>query len=181
MKNKTTMNDTVREALGIALLQLMEAKPFHHITISEIAAVAGVSRNSFYRNFSDKEHLLSDYITTLYRSFFQVTALPCFLNDAIQMRDFLVPRFRFVKEHRNIYKVLHQQGLLYSFFQQTEKDLILLFCGQDETLPPYYRAMLSGACAGIVRAWIESDFHESEETMALLFSEPFHSVLAAPR
>ena len=53
--------------------------------------------------------------------------------------------------------------------------------GQDEELPLYYRAMLSGACAGIVRAWIESDFHESEETMALLFSEPFHSVLAAPR
>lgn len=181
MKNKTTMNDTVREALGIALLQLMEAKPFHHITISEIAAVAGVSRNSFYRNFSDKEHLLNDHITTLYRSFFQATAVPHFTSDTVQMRAFLVPRFRFIKEHCNIYKVLHQHGLLYSFFQQTEKDLILLFCGQDETLPPYYRAMLSGACAGIVRAWIESDFHESEETMALLFSEPFRSVLSAPR
>lgn len=181
MKHRATLNDTVREALGIAPLQLMETKSFSAITISEIAAVAGVSRNSFYRNFTDKEHLLNDYITTLYRTFFQTAPIPRYLNRSAQMRDFLVPRFRFIRQHSSMYKILHQQNLLFSFFQQTEKDLILLICGQEEGLPPYYRAMLSGACAGIVRAWIESDFRESEETLAMLFSDPFRYMLSTPR
>ena len=75
MKTKTTLNETVREALGIALLQLMETRPFHAITVSEIAGVAGVSRSSFYRNFTDKHQLLTSHITALYRSFFRDTEI----------------------------------------------------------------------------------------------------------
>lgn len=181
MKNKTTLNDTVREALGIALLQLMETKPLHTISISEIASVAGVSRNSFYRNFSDKNHLLNDYIYTLYRNFFQFNDVPRYIDDSAQRQEFLASRFRFIKAHSKLYSVLYRQGLLYQFFQQTEKDLILLLCGEADGLPSYYRAMLSGACAGIVRAWIENDFRESEETLAQLFSDPVRYMHSAPR
>ena len=51
MKEKMTVNETVREALAVALLKLMRTKPLEDITISELVNVAGVGRNSFYRNF----------------------------------------------------------------------------------------------------------------------------------
>jgi hypothetical protein len=38
MNSKMTLNETVREALGIALIQVMESKPFSDITIQEIAS-----------------------------------------------------------------------------------------------------------------------------------------------
>ncbi len=177
MKNKLTLNETVREALGIALFQIMATKPFSDITIREIAVTAGVSRTSFYRNFSTKEDLLIDFITSLYRSFFKTSAVPICLTDLEQVRDFLEPRFRFVKEHSDIYRALHRNDLLYHFYRQTEDNLILLLCGQDRPLSPYHRAMLSGACAGIVRCWMESDFRDDEATMAAFFAESFRNIL----
>ena len=177
MKDKLTLNETVREALGISLLQLMETKPFYEITISEIAATAGVSRSSFYRNFASKEDLLNAYIISIYQNFFKTSGAPHSITDPAQVHDFLVSRFRFIKNHSGIYRALYQHNLLYHFFQQAEQELILLLYGQHESLSPYHRAMLSGACAGIIRCWIESDFQESEETMARIFSNPLHYVM----
>ena len=170
MKNNATLNETVREALGIALLQIMESKPFQSITISEIATVAGVSRNSFYRNYSCKEDLLGSHLISLYQSFFQTVSDPQHLTDPAQVQDFLIPRFRFIKEHRHIFQILHKQHLLYSCFQQTEANLIRLLCVQPMNLSPCQCAMITGACAGTVRYWIDNDFSESEETMARHFT-----------
>ncbi len=177
MKNKLTLNETVREALGIALFQIMETKSFYDITIREIAAAAGVSRSSFYRNFTTKEDLLSAYITSLYRNSFNTSDAPLCVGDLEQVRDFLEPRFRFVKEHCDIYRALYRNNLLYHFYWQTENNIIQLLCGQDKPISPYYRAMLSGACAGIVRCWIESDFRDNEATMAAFFATSFQNIL----
>jgi AcrR family transcriptional regulator len=179
MKSKLTLNETVREALGIALFQIMATKPFCDITIREIATAAGVSRTSFYRNFATKEELLRGYIMGLYHNSFEEAAvLPC-TDDLKQMRDFLEPRFRFVKEHRDIYRALYRNDLLYHFHQQMEDNIIRLLCGEDKPISPYHCAMLSGAGAGIIRRWIESDFREDEATMAGIFAESFQNILAS--
>lgn len=39
----------------------MEKKPFHAVTITDIAQRAGVSRLTFYRNFKSKEAILRQY------------------------------------------------------------------------------------------------------------------------
>ena len=97
MKNKLTFNDTVCEALSLALLQLMKYKSFHQITITEIVKVAGVSRSSFYRNFTSKEQMLFTYISTLYHDFFQMEEVLQQVNSLEEIQDFLIPRFRFIK------------------------------------------------------------------------------------
>ena len=171
MNSKMTLNETVREALGIALIQIMDSKSFSDITIQEIATVAGVSRSSFYRNFSTKEDLLHSYITSIYRTFFSSSEFVRCLTVPTQVRNFLEPRFRFIKEHSHIYRALHRNNLLYPFFQQAEDDLLLLLCGQDESLSTYHRAMISGSCAGVIQCWIERDFQEDPEAMAMCFSD----------
>lgn len=171
MNDKLTLNDTIREALAVALLQLMKRKPFAQITISEIVKAAGVSRSSFYRNFDSKEQMLCDYIYGLYRAFFYQERVPQRVSDGVTARQFLLPRFRFIREHGEIFTVLSRHGLLYYFFEQTEADLIVLLCGQGEEMSPYWRAMCSGACAGVVRRWIENDFRESEEVLTDLFGD----------
>lgn len=177
IKNRATLNETVREAMGIALLQLMENNPIQTITISEIATVAGVSRSSFYRNYESKEALLQDYITMLYRIEFpkgqQVPPSP----RSEDMLEYLLPRFRFVKEHSSIYRILHRQNMLELFFQQREASLVRLLYGEEYQMSPYHRAMISGACAGLVRCWVENDFRESEETVAALFADPFRDAV----
>ena len=53
MKEVMSVNETVREALAIALLKLMKSQEFAKITVSDIVRVAGVGRSSFYRNFGE--------------------------------------------------------------------------------------------------------------------------------
>lgn len=50
-------NDVRDKFLG-ALLDLMETKPYTEISIKEICCVAGLSRRTFYNNFTQKNDLL---------------------------------------------------------------------------------------------------------------------------
>ena len=43
---KMTYNQTVKEAIAIALVQLMKSKNFEDISVSEIVKIAGVGRSS---------------------------------------------------------------------------------------------------------------------------------------
>ena len=171
-ENALTLHDTVREALGQALVRLMERKPFAQITITEIVQLAGVSRSSFYRNYQEKEDLLCEYIHTLYLDYFRREQVPARLTSPEAATDFLLPRFRFIRQHHTLFRVLSDHHMMYPFFRRSESDLVLLLCGQDRDLSPYYRAMCAGACAGIIQCWADNDFRESEEEMAALF---YHS------
>jgi AcrR family transcriptional regulator len=47
-----------RDALGDALVALMQEKPFETITVQDVLARANVSRSTFYTHYSDKDDLL---------------------------------------------------------------------------------------------------------------------------
>ena len=47
-----------RDALGDALIALMQEKPFETITVQDVLDRAHVSRSTFYTHYSDKDDLL---------------------------------------------------------------------------------------------------------------------------
>jgi len=169
MEEKLTLNQTVRESISQALVQLMSQRDFSEISVREIAEKAGVSRSSFYRNYRDKEEVLLDYITQLYNASFVAHQIAPSASGRQMTHDALLPRFRFIRRNRLFFTLLHRSGLLYRIFEQIQPDLMELLCGSSIALSPYHLAMCSGACAGIVRLWIENDFRESEEELARIF------------
>ena len=58
MKNQKKLNEEIISCIVISMLDLLKVKDFDKISIIEIIEHAGVSRNSFYRNFKSKEELL---------------------------------------------------------------------------------------------------------------------------
>ena len=58
MKNQRKLNAEIISCIVISMLDLLKVKDFDKISIIEIIELAGVSRNSFYRNFKSKEELL---------------------------------------------------------------------------------------------------------------------------
>ena len=46
-----------RDALGDALIELMQEKPFDSITVQDVLDRAGVGRSTFYAHYKDKEDL----------------------------------------------------------------------------------------------------------------------------
>lgn len=55
------MLDSTKQNVVNSLLTLLEEKPMDDITISELTQLAGISRMTFYRNYSCKEDILSEH------------------------------------------------------------------------------------------------------------------------
>jgi len=47
-----------RDALGDALVELMQQRPFDSITVQDVLDRANVGRSTFYSHYSDKDDLL---------------------------------------------------------------------------------------------------------------------------
>lgn len=170
MENNITINRMVKESIELALIKLMSKKPFVQISISEIVNTAGVSRSSFYRNFDSKEQILISYINGQYKDFFSATGIVSVYPEHPDIDGFLLPRFRFIREHKDFFIALRKNNLLYYIFEQLDPNILNLMCGQDYSASPYYFALFSGSCAGVVQAWIDNDFRETEKEMAAIFA-----------
>ena len=58
MNEELRYKDTVKEAIAIALVDLMGTRPLDQISVKDIVLRAGVGRSSFYRNFGRREDIL---------------------------------------------------------------------------------------------------------------------------
>ena len=58
--NNRESNRLTRECICMAMMYLMNEKPYDSISISEIAKRAGVSRTAFYRNYETKDDVIRE-------------------------------------------------------------------------------------------------------------------------
>jgi len=63
-------NNITKECIFEAMMLIMEKKHFVDISVTEIAQKAGVSRMAYYRNYSYKEEVITDYLNKLFDDFF---------------------------------------------------------------------------------------------------------------
>jgi AcrR family transcriptional regulator len=56
--NPRARRESVRARLRVALLELVDAKPFKDIAVDDLARTAGIKRSAFYVYFGDKRDLL---------------------------------------------------------------------------------------------------------------------------
>ena len=49
-----------------AVLLLMDEKPYNKITVSDITEKAGVARQTFYRNYGDKDDVVFEYLAKIF-------------------------------------------------------------------------------------------------------------------
>ena len=165
MENNVRYSDSVKEAIIIALVQLMEKKDFHKITIQNIVDRAGVGRSSFYRNFSSKEDILSRYISSI----FDATKYEQSPYAEDKLRDYIISQFRVCRKNHRFFRSLQKNNLLYLLYQQAT-----LNAKQNiDTFGLYYNAYQAVFCSngtiGVIIEWIERDFQESEEDLADMF------------
>ncbi len=165
MKNRMTLNETVEEAITLALIRLMNKKHISEISVTELVRLAGVSRPSFYRNFDSKEQVLATHINRLYRSFFASAEIPQVLKNQQQMYDFCLPRFHYIRQNKAFFTALYKSNLLNYAFEQLEFHLLLNIVGLTAPVDPYYLAGVMGSCVGIIRLWVENGFDESVESI----------------
>ena len=161
MKDKITLNETIREAISIALIHLMKTKSFSEISISEITRVAGVSRSSFYRNFDSIEDVAVGYINRIYREYFKEKPVNPNSYKKSAFLPFLKERYVFIEQHKDVFRVLYKNGILYSTLMKMDSETKKQFLIADIDESRYFSAMIMSFSAGVIEEWVAGGMKES--------------------
>lgn len=71
--HKTDRNRFTRMCIGEALIGLMKQQNIEEISISDIAARAGISRMTYYNYYHSKHEVLSDYLQEIVKEYIMET------------------------------------------------------------------------------------------------------------
>jgi AcrR family transcriptional regulator len=165
-----------RDALGDALIALMQEKAFETITVQEVLDRAHVSRSTFYTHYSDKDDLLmSDS-----EEFFE--ALSMALSEHSDKSERVFPVKEFFNHLANVqpfYKALVKSGKFQEnmelarghFARGIERRLSELPRGKS--IPANERSAIAfthaGALLSLLAWWLDRGMREPPEQMDELF------------
>ncbi|HEX6047136.1 MAG TPA: TetR/AcrR family transcriptional regulator [Pyrinomonadaceae bacterium] len=165
-----------RDALGDALVALMQEKPFDSITVQDVLDRAQVGRSTFYAHYSDKDDLLMSDAD----EFFEGVSLGLSAKGETSDRVFPVREFfSHIAEAKQFVNALSSAGKLEAnlelarghFARGIERRLSELPRGQ--AIPEHERSATAFAHAGALLSlmtwWIDRGMKQSPAEMEELF------------
>lgn len=171
-KNESKYFNTAKK-MNDALITLLETKEYEYITIKEICHIANVNRSTFYLHYSNMNDLLEETIKSLNLSFNShlklkkdenIIVSKDNLEDLLLINDdYLVPYLNFIKENKNIYKVLNTHPQLFNANKTYDQMFRKLFVpimnrfGLDEKWHKYLMDFYISGITSIVLDWVYDD------------------------
>ena len=153
-------NSYVKERITRAMLGLLDGKHLRDISITEVIETAQVSRNSFYRNFADKEDVLRQHVRAVTEDWLASTDVS-FRDDPLDA--YLVKLLSHMLEHRALCELLLREDLMH--LVQDEFDRV--FDERYEGVYDAFRARFySGGVYGVFLMWLEHGCLEAPEELA---------------
>lgn len=165
-----------RDALGDALVALMQEKPFDTITVQDVLDRAHVGRSTFYSHYSDKDDLLMSDAD----EFYERVAMGLSAHGEDSDRVFPVREFfSHLVEAKQFVNALSSSGKMQEnlelarlhFARGIERRLAELPRGQS--IPPDDRAAIAFAHAGALLSlmawWVDRGMKQSPAEMDQLF------------
>ena len=165
-----------RDALGDALITLMQEKPFDTITIQDVLDRAHVSRSTFYSHYSDKDDLLMSDAEEFFEAISMMLSVRGDQSDRVfPVREF----FSHITEAKQFVDALVSAGKFNDnmelargqFARGIERRLAEVARGQQ--IPADERPALAFAYAGALLAlltwWIDRGMKQSPAEMDQLF------------
>ena len=165
-----------RDALGDALVALMQEKPFDSITVQDVLDRAHVSRSTFYAHYSDKDDLLMSDAD----EFFEQVAMMLSAKGDASDRVFPVREFfSHIAEARQFVNALSSSGRLEAnmelarghFARGIERRLAEL--PRAQAIAEHERGAIAFAHAGallsLMNWWVDRGMKQSPAEMDELF------------
>lgn len=157
----------IKEKIIQALFELMKIKEYKNIKITDIVKQAEVSRESYYRNFSSKEDIITQFLEKIKE---EMLITESNSNDILK-EDILLRSFeksfniikKYDKEILLIYKELPNYML-----QELFNEFIESFIGDmpNDSIEKYKLYYISGAGLNIMVKWVKNGEKESSKDMA---------------
>ena len=165
-----------RDALGDALIALMQEKAFDTITVQEVLDLAGVGRSTFYVHYSDKNDLLMSDADEFFEAISTALSVHRDKSDRVApVREF----FAHVREMRQFFTALVASGKVYEnlelaqghFARGIERRLAELPRGGGilTSERPAIAFAQAGALLSLLTWWIDHGMRGSAEQMDDLY------------
>ncbi|SDN05149.1 TetR/AcrR family transcriptional regulator [Lachnospira pectinoschiza] len=148
------------EYLSDALIILMKKMDYKDISITKICEKAGVTRMSFYRNYSSKEDVLKSWIKAITNSFLEETKIS-YKGDSSE--EYFQKLFSHFKKYANICQLIYKAGLIYLI--KDEFDRVFLELHKEE-YDEYKSYFLAGGVYNIFLLWLIHGCKESPEELS---------------
>ena len=173
MKNlsKNTAKEFTKNCIMDALLQLMHTKDYEQITISELTRKAGVSRMSYYRSYSSKDSILTDYMHRILKEYAEELKGPAFQAD-FQTYDHILWSLKYLQKYKNYVLCLKKANRSEILLHGLDLYMLSVTKPLDKSaLERYELYYYSGALYNIFMHWIEDDMKEDIEVIASIIYE----------
>ena len=100
--------------MDLALISLLEKKPFEYITVSELCETAGVNRSTFYLHYETigdllcetARYLIDDFLSCFSNDVKSISfnLMDCELDELVFICDkYLIPYLTYVKNHKEVF------------------------------------------------------------------------------
>ena len=173
--------------MDLALISLLEKKPFEYITVSEICEAAGVNRSTFYLHYETVGDLLYEaarYLIDDFLSYFSndvksisFNISDCELSELIFICDkYMKPYLTYVKEHKDVFGTVlfHVQTFRFEdvykrMFEHIFNPILCRFNYPKENRKYVMMYYLNGINA-IVLEWIKDDCNKTIEEIESIIS-----------
>ena len=147
--------ERTRQKLAAAIKEEMEHTSLDKITVTQIVERAGVTRQTFYRNFKDKYDLVNWHFEQLaQKSFTQMGA-------GLTLREALIKKFQFLKGERTFFTQAFRSQDCNSVVAYDYQCILEFYTGiiqrklGVEKLPPDIAFLLRMYCEGSIHMTVE--------------------------
>lgn len=162
-----------RRMLREALLELMREKSYGEITVTALCDRAQLGRKTFYRNYTEKDEVLREYLDELSGGFVAALRACAPFGDEVFARTM----FSYWKPYAALFETLARCGQFR--FVMREFDRVVgqigdfFRCPEEERCDPLFQrycgSYVSGGCHALLRDWMCGGAVESVEQMTALF------------
>ena len=151
----------IKEQLALTIFDLIKTKEFHDISISELVNKAGVGRASFYRKYTSKEDVLSQYIVEKLEQWKKDF-------DANPSDDFVVSLFTYFYENKELYLLLYKANLSNLLYEGIR--IASGINSPPNNISTYRVATFAGTLFGLIDEWIRKGMLETPEEFYYLIN-----------
>jgi len=163
-----------------ALLCCMASQPYQKITVRQLCDAAGISRQTYYQYFSNRDALLTDYVDTMFDAFYQAIEGPIQEGTPAPGIGISTHLFAQWSNNREFASLVFQAGLeslLIRRFRSYITRVMGLYIREhgipvtDPERLGYMTDYLAGASWMVLQRWVASDFSYAESELAGLFAQ----------
>lgn len=172
MPFKNNENQVVRESLICSLFQLMSQKHFNEIKISEIALKAGVSRMAYYRNYTVKEDIITDFWDRLFENYkAEIVEKNLSDEEAAVLYFSYFRKYAFQVQQLITAGMQNQIHFKYQVYMDEIFNSIFKYHSLSESEKHFKYSFIGGGLNSIVITWASRGMVETDEEMALMVTD----------